>query len=195
MLCPKCKQTIENNSLKCPLCGTRVGLVCKKCGTYNTITSTECSNCKKTLIKICSECGAANRPDVRNCRKCGIQFVSAEHKEISKNYDKNSDSQQKAKTKLIEGLKSPNARIITLTGESGYGKNVVLRSAIYELKNAKITWLLGSCTQTSQLSPFGYFQDIFLNFFNINNFCPDTLQLKKESIKFFKESFTTLNNN
>lgn len=195
MLCPKCKQTIEDNSLKCPLCGTRVGLVCKKCGTYNTITATECSNCKKTLIKICSECGAANRPDATNCRKCGIQFVTAEHKEISKSYDKNSNSQQKAKTKLIEGLKSSNARIITLTGESGYGKNVVLRSAIYELKNAKITWLLGSCTQTSQLSPFGYFQDLFLNFFNINNFCPDTLQLKKESVKFFKESFTTLNNN
>ena len=47
MLCPKCKQNIEDNSVKCPLCGTRVGLVCKNCGTYNTITSKECTNCKK----------------------------------------------------------------------------------------------------------------------------------------------------
>lgn len=194
MLCPKCKHIIEDQSLKCPNCGTRVGSVCKKCGTYNHIKSTECSNCKKTLIKICSECGAANRPEATSCRKCGIQFVTLENKHILKT-EKGLNSQQKAKSKLLDGLKSPEARIITLSGESGIGKNIVLRSSIYELKNAKLTWLLGCCTQTSQLSPFGYFQDLFLTFFNINNFCPDTLQLKKESIKFFKESFTTLNNN
>ena len=31
--------------------------------------------------------------------------------------------------------------------------------------------------------------------FNVNNFCSDTMQLKKGSIKFFKEDFPTLSNN
>ena len=77
-------------------------------------------------------------------------------------------SQQKIKSKLLEGIKNADSRIITVSGESGIGKNLVLRSTINELKNAKLIWLMGTCTQVTQLSPFGYFQDVLLNFFNIN---------------------------
>ena len=196
MQCPKCKQEIENNTVKCPHCATRVGSVCKKCGTYNPITSTECIKCKQVLIRICSECGSANRPDAKTCRKCGIEFVTPNKtNSISPAYYANLNSQQKAKAKLIEAIKDIDAKVITISGESGCGKNIVLRTAISELKTGKITWLLGSCTQTTQLSPFGFFQDLLLTFFNINNFCPDTLQLKKDSIKFFKEGFPSLTNN
>lgn len=197
MQCPKCKKEIEENSLKCNFCGAKVGSLCTTCGSYNTITSTECSNCGKKLLKICTECNAANLPDAKVCRKCGIEFVKNEpiSDKIQPVYFASMNSQQKIKAKLIEGIKDADKHIITLSGESGIGKNLVLRYSINELKNAKLIWLLGSCTQITQLSPFGYFQDLLLNFFNINNFCPDTLQLKKNSIKFFKQDFPSLTNN
>ncbi len=197
MQCPKCKKEIEENSLKCNFCGARVGTICKNCNTYNLITATECSGCGTALLKICSECGAANLPDAKECRKCGMEFISEESKSelLQPIYFASMNSQQKIKAKLLEGIKDADTRIITLSGESGVGKNLVLRYSINELKNAKLIWLMGTCTQITQLSPFGYFQDLLLTFFNINNFCPDTLQLKKNSLKFFKQDFPTLTNN
>ena len=193
MQCPRCKKEIEDNSLKCNFCGAKIASVCKDCGTINLITSTECSGCHKVLIKICSECGAANLPDAKSCRKCGIEFVKPKF-EPKPEYTANKSSQQKVKTQLLEAIKNAETSIITISGESGIGKNLVLRYTINELKNAKLIWLLGTCTQVTQLSPFGYFQDLLLTFFNVNNFCPDTLQLKKNSLKFFKQDFPTLSN-
>ena len=196
MHCPKCKKEIEGKSLKCNACGTRIGSLCKYCGAYNPITSKECSNCGKTLLRICSECGAANLAEAKSCRKCGIEFVKKEDvaNEIKPAYYPSVNTQQKAKQKLLDGIKDADYKIITLSGESGSGKSLVLKSTINELKDAKLIWLMGSCTQISQLSPFGYFQDLLLTFFNINNFCPDTLQLKKNSIRFFTQDFPTLTN-
>ena len=198
MQCPKCKKEIEDNSLKCSFCGAKAGSICKECGSYNPITAVTCASCGKELLKICTECKAANLPDAKKCRKCGIEFVKPEQPaadKIQPVYFATMNSQQKIKAKLIEGIKDPDIRIITVAGESGIGKNLVLRYSINELKNAKLIWLLGTCTQITQLSPFGYFQDLLLNFFNINNFCPDTLQLKKNSLKFFKQDFPSLTNN
>lgn len=193
MQCPRCKKEIEDNSLKCSFCGAKIASVCKDCGTVNPITSLECSGCHKVLLKICSECGAANLPEAKACRKCGIEFVKIKS-EIKPEYTANKSSQQKVKLQLLEAIKDADSTIITLNGESGIGKNLVLRYTINELKSAKLIWLLGTCTQITQLSPFGYFQDLLLTFFNINNFCPDTLQLKKNSLKFFKQDFPTLTN-
>ena len=197
MQCPKCKKEIEENTLKCKNCGTRVASVCKNCGTINDIRAIECSNCHNVLLKICKECGSANSPEAESCRKCGAEFV--EEKKVNKKgsslkaeYSAEFYSQQKAKIALMECIKDIDTTIITLNGESGLGKNLILRYIINDLKNAKLIWLSGTCTQISQLSPFGYFQDVLLNFFNINNFCPDTLQLKKNSIRFFKQDFPTL---
>lgn len=196
MQCPKCKRIIDDNSLKCSFCNTKVGTICSNCNTYNPITATECSKCGKVLLKICSECGAANLPEAKSCRKCGLEFVteSEQNDLLQPMYFASANSQQKIKAKLIEGIKDADIRIISLTGESGIGKNLVLRYAINELKNAKLIWLLGTCSQVTQLSSFGFFQDLLLTFFNINNFCPDTLQLKKNSLKFFKQDFPTLTN-
>lgn len=197
MQCPRCKKEIEDNSLKCNFCGAKVGSICKSCGTYNLITAKECSGCGNILLKICPECGAANLPAAKLCRKCKAKLDKREEKEqaVLPAYTANTYSQQKVKTKLLEAIKSAETKIITIGGESGSGKNLVLRYSINELKKAKLIWMLGSCTQITQLSPFGFFQDLFLNFFNINNFCPDTLQLKKNSLKFFKQDFPSLTNN
>lgn len=193
MQCPKCKSEIKDNSLKCANCGARVALVCKNCGQINPITATECCGCHKVLIKICTECGAANVPEAKSCRKCGIEFVKPKFNPKPE-YSASKSSQQKVKAQLLEAIKNCDSKIITINGESGIGKNLVLRYTINELKDAKLIWLLGICTQVTQLSPFGYFQDVLLTFFNINNFCPDTLQLKKNSLKFFKQDFPTLSN-
>ena len=195
MQCPKCKNEIEDNSLKCKFCGTKIASVCKDCGTINPITAKECSNCHKVLLKICTECGAANLPEAKACRKCGMEFVIPQKKFNPKpEYSAEMNSQQKVKARLLDSIKDADKTIITLNGESGIGKDLVLRYTINELKNAKLLWLWGTCTQVTQLSPFGYFQDLLLTFFNVNNFCPDTLQLKKNSIKFFKQDFPTLSN-
>ena len=100
MYCPKCKKEIDDNTLKCNFCGTKVGSLCKDCGTYNPITAVECINCKKLLIRKCSECGAANLPEAKSCRKCGIEFVTedspAENNSVPI-YTASANSQQKTK--------------------------------------------------------------------------------------------------
>jgi len=201
MLCPKCKNELDENTLKCPDCGTRVATVCKKCGSVNSIRAIECSHCHEPLLKICTECGSANLPSADFCRKCGVQFISTDvvkkkaNEAAAPEYTADVKSQQKARNILLDAIKDADTSVITLSGESGSGKNLVLRYVINDLKSANVIWLLGTCTQVTQLSPFGYFQDVLLNFFNVNNFCPDTLQLKKNSIKFFRQDFPTLSNN
>lgn len=192
MQCPKCKTELESNALKCNVCGTRVASVCKNCGYINPITAIECSNCNNTLLRICPECNSANLPEAEACRKCGKDFKLTTIEPPKYNAEKN--SQQKVKSDLIQAIKQGGISVITLSGESGTGKNLILRYVINELKNSSVVWLTGNCTQVTQLSPFGYFQDLLLTFFNINNFCPDTLQLKKNSIKFFKQDFPNLTN-
>lgn len=194
MQCPKCKKEIDENLLKCPYCGTKAASVCKDCGTVNLINATECKNCHKVLIRICQSCGAANLPEAHTCRKCGFEFIKK--KIISKpEYSAQMDSQQKVKARLIDAIKDADSTVITLTGESGIGKNLVIKYVMNEIKSKNIIWMQGSCNQISQLSPFGYFQDLLLAFFNVNNFCPDTLQLKRNSVKFFRQDFQTLSNN
>ena len=201
MQCPKCKIELSDNTLKCPKCGTRVASVCKHCGTINPIRAKECSSCGQVLLKLCTECGSANMPNAKFCRKCGVEFVrSDENAQKTKaaktqpQYYAEKNSQQKIKGALLDAIKDADTSIITLNGESGSGKNLILRYVINDLKQANLVWMLGFCTQITQLSPFGYFQDVLLNFFNINNFCPDTLQLKRNSIRFFKQDFPTLTN-
>ena len=198
MQCPKCKKEIDDNSIKCSNCGTKVAHACKNCGAVNPIRAKECAKCHAVLLKICTECGSANLPEASFCRKCGVEFVNSgvktKKKAVNAEYHSEKLSQQKAKANLLDAIKDADSSIITLKGESGCGKNLIIRYVANELKNANIIWLNGTCTQITQLSPFGYFQDMLLNFFNINNFCYDTLQLKKNSIRFFRQDFPTLSN-
>jgi len=113
---------------------------------------------------------------------------------IQLNYDIKFDTQQTAKEVLIKGIMSTDKKIISLSGQKGVGKSIVLKSAMNELKANQITWLYGECNPISQLSPCGLIQDILLTFFNVTNFCSDSLKLKKDSQKFFQTEFSTLTN-
>lgn len=220
MICPKCKNQIPEKSLKCSFCGARLATFCKKCRAYNSIYNLNCVNCNNELLKICPDCKSVNLPNASACRKCGRDFVQKKlqeeeqlisasqnqsvegeeeiQKEVSEpinlNYDAELHSQQKAKEILTGGLISPDKKIISLSGPKGVGKSIVLKSVMHELKEESITWLFGECTAITQLSPFGLIQDILLTFFNVTNFCADSLKLKKDSQKFFQSEFPTLTN-
>ncbi len=194
MQCPKCKAEIENNVTKCKKCGSKVASVCKDCGHINPITATECANCHKVLLIKCKECGGVNLPETKICRKCGADLKLKERVSTIPEYTSERSSQQKVKVRLLEAIKDGETSVITLNGDSGSGKSLVLRYVINDLKGSKLVWFLGACSNVTQLSPFGYFQDVLLTFFNINNFCPDTLQLKRNSIKIFKQDFPLLTN-
>ncbi len=75
MKCPKCKQNIPEESLKCPHCNSRTGLICPSCGKINSIFNLKCEECGTEILKVCPKCNAVNFPDVEKCRKCGESFT------------------------------------------------------------------------------------------------------------------------
>lgn len=74
MICPKCKNEIDELALKCPDCNARVATLCKKCNAYNKIFNLRCTNCNEVLLKVCPDCNGVNLPTVKICRKCGHDF-------------------------------------------------------------------------------------------------------------------------
>lgn len=203
MICPKCKKEIPDNSLKCEYCDARVGSICKNCGAYNHIYNVKCVQCESELIKFCPSCKSVNLPDALKCRKCGyiFQLSEDEYTEIvgveednsleSSNLTK-SYSQQSAKELLQKALLSQNKKIISLQGNTGIGKSIVLKTALNELPENIFTYLTGECSYITQLSPCGCLQNLLINFFNVPAFCTDTNQLLKDSMEFFKNEFSLL---
>ena len=202
MKCPKSKKEIEEKTLKCPHCKTKIGTLCRFCATYNPITATVCSSCKAELLKRCPVCNSLNKPEAISCRKCSNIFVLKEDENEELNQyikeaceikpEQDAVSQQ---TLLQKAIKNDNVKVISLSGESSAGKNLIINITANDLKGYKFIWLVGKCTQITQLTPMGFIQDILLTFFNINNYCNDTLLLKRNAMKFFKQDFTTLSHN
>lgn len=224
MICPKCKKQIPEKSLKCEFCSARIATFCKKCNAYNSIYNLNCANCNNELLKVCPSCKSINLPNAPKCRKCGLAYnesleeiekkkeerveteqtqsvditqeqeTQQEKEDLLTNYGVTFHTQQTAKELLKEALLSDKKKVISLNGEKGVGKTIVLKTAASEIEKNEKIWLLGECTPITQLSPCGLIQDILLNFFNIANFCTDNLKLKKDSQKFFQHEFPTLTN-
>ncbi len=191
MRCPVCKKTIPENTLKCPYCKTRTGLLCKNCNTVNSIFDTKCKKCGKEILKICPHCNSVNFPNAKKCRKCGMPF---EHKEeITKvdtlEYRPELISQKNAVTVLTQGLLSNDKKIFSLSGEKGIGKSYVLKQTIQKLQANNFIWLFAKCTPLTQLTPGGMVQDMLLNLYNLPNFCVNTPEFKKDAAKFFHNEF------
>lgn len=214
MICPKCKKQIPEKALKCDFCSARIATFCKKCNAYNSIYNLNCANCNNELLKVCPSCKSVNLPNTSKCRKCGL-FLKKEKEdspknevieEVVDNVEQVEDpsaiinnsatlhSQQTAKELLKEALLSSHRKVISLSGEKGVGKTIVLKSATNEIEKNEKIWLVGECSPITQLSPCGLIQDILLTFFNIPNFCTDNLKLKKDSQRFFQSEFPTLTN-
>lgn len=193
MKCPVCKKNIPDNTLKCPFCNSRTGLICKNCNAINTVFDFQCKNCGQDILKLCPNCNSVNFPNADKCRKCGYIFTKPNPDEIKLEYQPNLVSQQNAKNILIKGIQSRDKKIFSLSGEKGCGKSRVLKSIMQELKN--ISWIYGKCTPITQLTPAGLIQDMLLNTLKLPNFCVNDAQFKKDALKFFKNEFPELNDN
>ncbi len=203
MKCPSCKKTIPDNSLNCPYCKTRTGLICKNCHTVNSVFDIVCKKCGEEILKLCPECNCVNFPNAKACRKCGYEFkepikihrvkpkkVSLENEELNKRIV----DQELAKQFLEKAVLSSDKKIISLSGSRGIGKSYVLAQVIQSLQSSAFVWFYGKCTPITQLTPGGYLQDVLFNLFNLPNFCINSLKFKKDATKLFQNKFPYLNN-
>lgn len=202
-VCKKCRTYNSIYNLNCEKCENPLLKICPSCKSVNLPKATQCRKCKYVFLALEEETESQAEASVTPDETIQEQNPSTiapeeEPKEVNEpinlNYNAELYSQQRAKELLINGLLSTEKKIISLSGQKGIGKSIVLKSAIQELKGEEITWLFGECTALTQLSPFGLIQDILLTFFNIPNFCSDSLKLKKDSQKFFQTEFPTLTN-
>ena len=111
MKCPTCKNIIPDDSLRCPHCKTRTGLICKNCHSVNTISDIVCQNCGEEILRLCPECSCVNFPNAKQCRKCGYTFSSdykmkriSPEKEAQRTPDQHALSQKEAEVMLEETL-------------------------------------------------------------------------------------------
>ena len=72
MICPVCKKEIPDNTLKCPYCKARTGLLCKNCNTVNSLFNFKCKKCGEEILKSCPNCNSVNLPDSAKCRKFAV---------------------------------------------------------------------------------------------------------------------------
>ena len=60
MNCPKCGSQLDKHTIKCQICGARIGRFCPVCKEYNLITNKNCTSCGEVLLKICPKCKSIN---------------------------------------------------------------------------------------------------------------------------------------
>lgn len=200
MKCPICKKTIPDNTLKCPYCKTRTGLICKNCHTVNSIFDIVCRKCGEEILKLCPECNSVNQLNAKKCRKCGFPFLEPMKVKdvIPDNFNAfefpaKFMTQEAAKNAIVKGIMSHAKKILSLSGDRGIGKSVVLSHVMNALKDKHYVWFYGKCTPITQLTPGGLIQDMMLNLFNLPNFCLNSLKFKKDATKFFQNEFPYLN--
>lgn len=212
LFCNKCNAYNSVYNLNCVNCNNQLLKICPSCKSVNRPNTAKCRKCRYDFIQREEEIGKREEnvslPGENAVNDAAIQKEDAfaseliqEEKPItpvfeSVNFDFQTEafSQQKAKSALVGGLLSQDKKVISISGQKGIGKTIVLKSAMHELKDSGYIWLLGECSAVTQLSPCGLIQDILLTFFNVPNFCTDSLKLKKESQKFFQSEFPTLTN-
>lgn len=200
MKCPICKKTIPDSTIKCPYCKTRTGLICKNCHTVNSIFDIVCRKCGEEILKLCPECNSVNYLNAKKCRKC--QYPFTEPMKVQEVIPENTGTleypakfvtQEAAKNSIVKGIFDHSKKVLSLSGDRGIGKSVVLSHVMNSLKDKHYVWFYGKCTPITQLTPGGLIQDMMLNLFNLPNFCLNSLKFKKDASKFFQNEFPYLN--
>ena len=346
MLCPKCKNSIPNNVLRCPHCSLKVRIVCPECKTVSLMGKKFCSECGFSFFKACPNCGAMNISTAKACRKCKENFliqetssaaddisekelttdevnsnvteqkeadvdntyqnenaeiiendgknepqienVSSEEppvqaetyvsyeegpqsseaqqsdkssqntvteeqnqvtddgfmissddvdinedrikdliekvEELDKTVDIDEESkdiiqqkfesqekheqiqeeeippeyvklnQQDAQNTIINAIQNPVKRIISLNGKEGYGKSLILKYVRESFRKENYIWAMGECNALTQITPFGYIQDVLLNLFNLSNFTANVDEFRENNSKALHARFFNLNN-
>lgn len=102
-------------------------------------------------------------------------------------------SQIQAKQKIINTIKnSIEKSIIAINGEEGSGKSIVLQYVIGDLQPNNIVALLGECTPLTQISNYGFIQDLFLRFLSLPAFVSNVDLFIKNNKKIFENVFSLL---
>lgn len=106
MLCIKCKKEIDDDSLRCEYCNTKVQTVCPVCKTKNPVREEFCAGCGLQLLKYCPHCGKVNLPNAENCRKCGEAFELEDEDMVS--ISRLMEEAAEAEIEPVSGISSVN---------------------------------------------------------------------------------------
>ncbi len=322
MLCPKCKNQIPDNVLRCPHCNLKVRIICPECNSVSQMGKKFCSECGFQFFISCPSCLTINFYNADECRKCGYSlkqepvaeieeipqdnfskisenprdisdeqisgetieeipeqlitediksqteevdfisdniskeqsseelsdtslidedgfYVSSENTDISdsqlkniiekveeidktqckkaeaeaiiqKKFEKQQEIEQEseeeilqefvqldqiqAQQAIIEAIQNPVKRVISLSGKEGLGKSLILKYVYDALrKDENYLCAMGECTALTQITPFGYLQDVLLNLCNLSNFSVDINEFIKNNSKALQAKFFNLN--
>lgn len=205
MKCPVCKKEVPDESIICPECKARIGLVCYKCKTVNPINTLRCKKCNTEILRLCPHCRTINLPTASVCRKCHASLLSDKepYAEPVKEQVKEPQQPKFAKIKptqdeiinLIYNAIVENEKfIISLNAPKGMGKDFVLDKVLDKLGGTTYTVLKGTCSPLSQLTPGGLIQEILISLLGLPNFCINNVQFQKDAFKFFKNEFAEFAN-
>ncbi len=203
MKCPVCKKNIPQSALKCPYCKTRTGLLCGHCNTVNPVGALVCSKCGAELLKLCPRCNSVNFPIASKCRKCGAPLTVSAHKHseneksaqgLNFEFQPKLYNKEQALEMLVEGIRSKDKKVFSITGDKGAGKSSLLKKVIKTLEHDRLEWCIGKCTQLTQLTPGGVVQDMLLSLFKLPAFYTNNEELQVEAVRFFTNEFRFLNN-
>ena len=322
MQCPKCKNQISDDVLRCPHCNLKVKIVCPECKTVSPMGKKYCSECGFQFFVSCPNCNTVNFYDSKECRKCGVSLIpepvfeveeipeqtveeipkenfeenfeqqNQSYEEISqedfyktednkqdsdveqvveeileqtltedpgntsqideegflmssdnveipeeqlktilekveeidktqvkkaeaeaviqKKFEKQQEIEQEnaeeippefirldqiqAQQTIIEAVQNPIKKVISLSGKEGLGKSLILKY-VYDVlrKDENYLCALGECTALTQITPFGYIQDVLLNICNLSNFSVDIDEFIKSNTRALQAKFFNLN--
>lgn len=203
MKCPVCKKEVPQESVICPECKARIGLVCYKCKTVNRLNTLRCKKCDAEILRLCPVCRTINLPTAEYCRKCNEQLGPAVNTTVSSPLPAPEKVAPQAKIKptqpeiieliynaVVENEKS----IISLSAQKGMGKDYVVDKVVERLGGTTYFVLKGTCTPVSQLTPGGYIQDVLMSMLGLPNFCINNEQFQKDAVKYFKNEFAEFSN-
>ena len=103
-------------------------------------------------------------------------------------------NQTDAQNVIIEAVQNPIKRVISLSGKEGFGKSLILKYVFEALrKNENYICALGECNALTQITPFGYIQDVLLNLCNLSNFSINIEDFINNNTKALQAKFFNLN--
>lgn len=102
-------------------------------------------------------------------------------------------NQQEAQATIVEAIHNPIKRIISLSGKEGFGKTLILKYVYTALrKDENYICAMGECNALTQITPFGYIQDVLLNICNLSNFSINIEEFIKNNLKAMEAKFFNL---
>ena len=163
MKCPVCKKEVPDESVICPECKARIGLVCYKCKAVNPVNTLRCKKCDTEILRVCPNCRTINLPTAEVCRKCHAPMMSPQPEPVPPQQAKIRPTQAEIIELIYNAVVENEKFIISLNAPKGMGKDFVLDSVMDKLGGTTFTVLKGTCSPLSQLTPGGLIQEIIWN--------------------------------